>query len=99
MAEGGSPEGRAGAAVGPVSGPRLGAAPSVPEEARSSSFSVLARCSACLRRALSDCRVEALDSRAESLASRSLTWRSLRSRKARWLGRGVVLVIVLCRSW
>jgi len=29
-----------------------------------------------------------LDSSAESFASRSLTWRSLRSRKARWLWRG-----------
>lgn len=49
------------------------------------SFSVWARWRASLRRELSVARVLVVDSRAVSLASRSLTWRSLRSRKARWL--------------
>lgn len=49
------------------------------------SFSVRARSRAALRRSLSDWSEWALDSRAESFVSSSLTWRSLRSRNARWL--------------
>jgi hypothetical protein len=55
------------------------------EEARRISFSVVALCSASLRRWLSDARDEAEDSRAVSLASRSLTCLSFLSRKARCL--------------
>lgn len=55
--------------------------------ARRMSFSVRARSRAALRRSLSDCSEWVLDSRAESFVSSSLTWRSLRSRKARWLER------------
>ena len=53
--------------------------------ARRMSFSVRARSRAALRRSLSDWSEWVLDSRAESFVSSSLTWRSLRSRKARWL--------------
>lgn len=58
-----------------------------PVVARRISFSVRARCSASFKRSLSDCSEWVLDSRADSFASRSRTWRSLRSRKARCLHR------------
>jgi hypothetical protein len=51
------------------------------------SFSVEAFWSWSFRRSFSSLMVRVVFSRAVSLASRSLTWRSLRSRKARWLGR------------
>lgn len=55
------------------------------EDALRISFSVVARCSASLRRWLSDAREEAEDSSALSLASRSLTCLSFLSRNARCL--------------
>jgi hypothetical protein len=56
--------------------------------ARRISFSVRARWRAAFKRSLSDCSVCVLDSRTESFVSSSLTWRSLRSRNARWLREG-----------
>lgn len=53
--------------------------------ARRISFSVCAFCRASFRRSLSDCSECALFSSSDSLFSRSRTWRSLRSRNARWL--------------
>src|ERR1700710_1637733 len=50
------------------------------------SFSVAAFWSWSFRRSFSWATFAEFFSRAASLASRSLTWRSLRSRKARWLG-------------
>jgi hypothetical protein len=49
------------------------------------SFSVWDFCSRSLRRSLSVCREEVVVVKRLSLISRSRTWRSLRSRKARWL--------------
>jgi hypothetical protein len=52
------------------------------------SFSVCVRCSSSLSRSLSDCSDEVVLVSWWSLASRSRTWRSLRSRKARCLWKG-----------
>lgn len=59
------------------------------------SFSVWVFWSRSLRRSLSVCREEVVVVRRLSLVSRSRTWRSLRSRKARWLGRGSVLGLII----
>jgi hypothetical protein len=52
------------------------------------SFSVAVFWSCSLRRSFSSLMEREFFSSAASLASRSLTWRSLRSRKARWLRNG-----------
>jgi hypothetical protein len=57
------------------------------------SFSVCVRCSSSLSRSLSDCSDEVVLVSWWSLASRSRTWRSLRSRKARCLRKISALLI------
>ena len=54
--------------------------------ARRISFSVANLASSRFRRSLSACRVVEASSRDVTFSSRSLTWRSFLSRKARWLG-------------
>jgi hypothetical protein len=71
--------------MGPVVGRGEESRCEVWEVALRISFSVEAFWSCSFRREFSALMVWVFFSRAASLASRSLTWRSLRSRKARWL--------------